>query len=69
MRSDQQCAIVGCDRRALTMVKLVWNGHNDIVEEVEFEDVIAVLAEGNSVPLCGDDVKKVVELANSLAES
>lgn len=51
------------------MVKLVWNGHNDIVEEVEFEDVIAVLAEGNSVPLCGDDVKKVVELANSLAES
>lgn len=51
------------------MIKLVWKGHNEIVEEVEFEDVIASLAEGNSVPLCGDDMKKVIELANALKDS
>jgi hypothetical protein len=69
LRPDQQCAVVGCDGRAAAIIKLVWKGHNEAVEEVEFNDVIAVLAEGNSVPLCGEDVQKVIELANALKDS
>lgn len=67
MNDTHRCAITGCGAMAFHVAKLVDNGERVISRDVTLEEVVAELAKGHTVPLCGRDQKRVVELANRLA--